>query len=423
MRLQNTFYLKFVAALFVAFIFYLECFVKNNKDFDIFIGASKLVFEGNSCYNVWLKSGTEGLKYFYSPLFAILLFPLKDSPQLVYNFIWTGITVFFLYRSFTLLTFFLPISKLASKIQTVFFGLVVLTSLRYILDNLDLGQMTPFLLWASLESIKCIYSKKTITGAALLALAINIKLIPIAILAYLLYKKEWKAVSYTVLFFILFLFIPAMVIGYDFNSQLLDQWMATLTDTTVKSIHDDAGRPGLSSFIPSLVMDTPIKYSFHRNFLHLNELQANYVLNGFRLIFILMAIYLMGRPFQKVDTKKSLFYDLSLVCVFIPLVFPHQGKYSFLYLLPAYAYCIYSLIRMQNMKPKIKYTYRWCLWLLILSFILVTATTDGLIGRKASDFTEYLHLISYGSFCLLGVLILLKPKRSLSVSPKMYAVN
>lgn len=417
MRFFKTPLFKILGVLVLTFIFYQECFVKNNKDFDIFIGASQLVFEGKNCYEVWLKSGAEGLRYFYSPLFAVLLFPVKDLPQVAYNFVWTGINLFFICRIFKLLPFFLPLNRFSENKRTVFVLLLFLLTTRYMLDNLDLGQMTFLLVWASMESMRLVYEKKYLTGSALLALIINIKLIPLAFVFYLLYKREFRAVLLTTAFFILYLFLPAIFIGPSFNNELLQNWFHSLSGTTVHSIHDDAGRPSLSSLIPSLLMDTPLQFDFKRNILNLPEGTVNTILNSIRFLILLILTLLFGKPFQTIKNKKKLFYDLSLVCLTTPLIFPHQGKYSFFYLLPAYAYCLYSIIKLKALQNKLKSVYQLCKVLLIISFCLVTLTTDGLIGRKASNFTEYLHLISYGSMILLIALIFLKPKTILRKLP------
>ena len=64
-----------------------QVIVKPNKDFDIFIGASKYIEEGKSCYGVWFHSGDSGLKYYYSPLFGLIMYPFSCLPQLVYNIV------------------------------------------------------------------------------------------------------------------------------------------------------------------------------------------------------------------------------------------------------------------------------------------------------------------------------------------------
>lgn len=404
-------YAKVILCLVGVVLLIFESVVQNNKDFDVFIGASRLVAEGKTCYEVWLKSGTSGLKYFYSPLFAVLLFPLNNLPQVAYNLVWTGLSMLVIYRSFTVLSFFLPVNKLSVASRRLFYILAVASVARTIVDNLALGQMTFILVWGAMEAMRLIFIKKEIAGSALLALIINIKIIPIGLLAYLVYKKKLNAAFFTVLFCVLYLYLPAVFIGYEFNRQLLHDWLSSLTGTEAKSIYNDIGRSSLSSLIPSFLLDTPVQFSIKRNFLNLNEQQVNLVLNVARVLLLAFVAFLSGRPFRGFQNRKNLLYDVALVCIATPLVFPHQGKYAYFYMLPAYAYVIYKLIKLRALKhrPAYKNTYRLALFFITLSFVLITLTTDGVIGRKLSDAAEYLHLMVYGALCLLTGMAVFRP--------------
>jgi hypothetical protein len=413
MKFLNRYSVTLLIICLLALVY--ESVVQHNKDLDIFIGASRLIFEGKSCYEVWIPSGTGALKYFYSPLFAVILAPLKDMPQVACNLIWLSLSFVIIYRTFWLFNYFLPLNNFPDKKKRLFYFLCIACCARYILDNLALGQMTFMMVWGSLEVIRLVSLKKYVWASALLALIINFKIIPIAILAYLIYKKEFRAVILTCVFSIICLFLPVIFLGYDFNNSLLHSWLGSLTGTASNSIYDDIGRPSLSSLIPSLVMDSEMQFSLKRNFLHLNGSGTNMVLNGIRAVFLIFLVYLFGKPFKKAAAKKSVFYDLSLICIATPLLFPHQGKYSVYYLLPAYAYCIYSLIKLHAVRNRVKCKkiYNYTLIFLCFSFSFVTLTTDSVIGRRLSDFTEYLHFITYGSLGLLIAMVFLKPRQSL----------
>jgi hypothetical protein len=407
MKFVNTVYFKILTVLFLLFLVYQECFVKPNKDFDIFIEAAKLISAGQQCYDLWL--GQAALKYYYSPLFGVLLFPFTHVPQIVYNLFWLICNFFFIYRSMTLLKFYLPLQTLSNKKIRLLYALCILSCARFIMDNLDLGQMTPMLLWGTLESVRLIYLKKIIPGAGLLALIINIKIIPVAVLAYLVYKREYRATALVLVFSLIYLFLPAIVIGYGYNNALLMSWYRSISGTHANSIAEDAGRPSLSSLIPALFSPSEIQFGIKRNFVSLPVESATMVLNISRVLLLLILACLFGRPFQKIKNSVTLFFDISLVCLATPLVFPHQGKYSILYLLPAYAYTLFTLI---HYKAEALKKGKFAMLLVVLSFILCTLTTDGLIGRRLSDACEYLHLITYGTFCLLAAMVILRPERN-----------
>ena len=393
------------AVVFTAFIFYLSWIVNLDKDLDIFIEASRLVFRGESPYENWL--GTAGLKYYYSPFFAMILYPLKDTPQLFYAFVWTLLNFYLVFRVFALLVELLAIRGIDVLRQRLFILFCLACSVRFLLDNLSLGQMTVMLLWATLETLRLWMAGKWLLAGALLALVINIKLLPVAVFCYFFYKGSWKVCLATAGFSILLLWIPSFVWGSAFNQQLHGDWLNTLTGTSVNSIVEDDNRPGLSSLIPSLVTETPVKFGLQRNFMELGPGAVQIVTNIGRLLFVLFGVALISGPLKKPGSTARAFYDMSVICLLTPLVYPHQGKYALLYTLPAYAVCIWFLL--QTEKPWRVTGYRPVFILVAISFILVTLTTDGVITRTGSDFAEYYHLLSYGTFALLAALWKMKP--------------
>ena len=407
-------YFKIAALIFTIALLWYESFIQHNKDLDVFIGASDLISQHKNCYNVYIQTDAYYLRYFYSPLFAILLYPLKDLPQVVYNLIWLSFNFLVLFRSFVLLTYFLKLTALKIRLKHLFYILLIASMARYIVDNLALGQMTFILVWGSLESMRLIFEKKLIWGSALLALIINFKIIPIALFAYLAYKREFRAVLVTTFFSVVFLFLPAIIIGYNFNNELLGNWYLTLTEVHNDSINEDLGLPSLSSLVPALLMDMKLLFPIKRNFVNLDASDVTIILNIVRVVFLILAAVLFGQPFHKNLSKQKLFYDLSILCILTPLIFPHQGKYSVYYLFPAYAYCIYFLVRFRAIRTQIvaKKIYKPIMIFTFISFVLVTLTTDGLIGRYFSDFAEYLYLITFGIFSLLIAMVYLKPKRT-----------
>jgi hypothetical protein len=402
-----------LAIAFTAF----QLSVKPNKDLDIFIQASQLIYNGKNCYDIWLISAGEGLKYFYSPLFAVLLFPIKDASQLVYDLVWLLVNYILVWRIFDLIAYFLPTHKLKGKKKKWFWFFCVAAMGRYIFDNLDLGQMTFILVWGSLESMRLVHAKKLWQAAALLALIINFKIIPLTLLVYLVYKREFKAAGFTVLFWIAYLFLPAIVLGFKFNNLLLHNWYATLSGTSANSIIEDVGRQSFSAFIPALFMNTPVQFSTQRNIADLSPETVKMILLGVRCFILLCVVLLISKPFKIISSPRNLLFDIGVICLVTPLFFPHQGKYSFLYLLPAYAYCIFTLMEMSQLKSENeeKKGYGIALSFIILSFILLTLTTDGLIGRNFSNLAEYLHFITFGALSLLICMAILKPKSTAKV--------
>jgi len=410
----NSIWLKIFLCLLIIAIVLNESFINVNKDFTIFIEASKLVFEGKNCYNIWLHSGTAGLKYYYSPLFAVILFPLKDLPQGVANFGWLSFNLFLILRIFRLVVSLLEIRKEPTLNIQYFILFLLLVSFRFIFDCFSLGQMTFILVWATLESLRLINQNKKIRGSFLLALVINIKLLPIAVLAYYFYKGELKAAFLTTIFWVAFLIVPSFFIGFNFNNLLLAEWFESIFNASTNSLTEDYGRQSLSSFVPALFMETPIQFGIKRNLLNLSSSQVTILLSLLRMLIIIMTLLIIGNPFNNAIDSKKTYYEISLICALTPLFFPHQGNYSFLYLLPAYAYCIFVIMKETSNKMETVGRINYCIsfGFIILSFTLGTLTTSGILGRKLANISEYLCCITISTLSLLISMILLRPKKS-----------
>jgi hypothetical protein len=205
------------------------------------------------------------------------------------------------------------------------------------------------------------------------------------------------------LFFCLSLFLPGLIIGFDFNATLLYDWQKTLTETDNNSIAEDYGRQSLSSFIPALFMETPIQFNLRRNLFTCSPETVKVILNAVRLCLLFIVALALGKPFKKSESKAEVLFGLALVCLCIPLIFPHQGKYATLFVLPAYTYTLCALAIMSSRK-----TFITQLILLATTFVLLTLTTDGVIGRQLSNICEYFNFITLGSLLLLCQLLTLR---------------
>ena len=404
----------FLAGLILLLLIFFESFIKVNKDFDVFIGASNLLLEGKSCYNVWMPSGKISLIYFYSPVVAFLFSPLTYLPKQGTYVVWMILNYFFLYRTFKCIAYFLDLNTLSEKIKKVFFVLLLICSLRFILYNFDMGQMTLFLLFASLESVRLILEKKTIAGAALLALAIVVKLLPLPVLAYLIYRKEFKAAISVILFFISILFLPGLFLGMDFNIRLLQEWWAILKNIGMPSPENDIDRPNLQGMLYSLLMESSGKVPLKRNIFSFRPETILWTLRISSAVLVTISIYFLRTfPFRKIESKMMHFYGLSYLLLIAPLIAPRQENYSLSLAVPAIAYCLYMALKSyQNhqtsgSKPGIKEILSYAG--IILSFIFLTITSDGIIGRPLSRIAEHFYLIQTGILILILPLSLFVP--------------
>lgn len=411
-KVQKKHIIFILSLLLVITYIIIQSFKKG--DFNTFLNAAMLLREGQNCYNVWINGGA----YSYSPFFAILLIPLTFLNAPFPQLIWLAFDVFLLFRLWKIINFYLDTNKLILKNKIIWNIVVTALILRFTLHNFELIQMTIFLVYCTIESLYLIYLKKPIAGALILSLGIISKILPIVILPYLLYRKEFKAFIGVLVFVFIFVFFPVIIYGWEFNTVLLTDWWKVINPSniefTIEQNKFGEGVLGLSGFIPALFQYSNTEYNvpFIRTICQIDGAYIVQILNALRLILILFTIYFLRTlPFVKNTKKLHFFWEISYICAITPLIFPHQRKYEFFFLYPAISYVIYFLLyNSQNkLKGLLLGKHRFIIVLLIIFFLLTTITTDGIIGDYLNYLSDYYKTITIGTFLLIIILSMCKP--------------
>jgi hypothetical protein len=387
----------------------------GNGDFKVFLGAAKLLRNGDNIYSNWIfvSNGAYGL-YYYSPLFALLLIPFNSMPNFIPNLIWLLLSVYFLYRIWQLIRIYFDLEKFDKPERNLLLILTFLFTVRFIHLNIAMIQMTIYLLWSIFESMHSFNSKQHLKGSVILALAINIKILPIVMIPYLIYRNKLKPVLFTIGFLFAFLLIPSLFIGFEFNNYLLSEWWKVINplnnehmiETGLK-MHD------LTALIPVILFKTSGEIELRRNIVNIDFKYVELILNSIRLLLILFTFYFLKTPpFKPAKSKIHELWELSYIILLIPLIFPHQQKYAFVLIFPTVAYVMYFLIFLYRFDQQEYKKSRWKTMriLLIIIFILTTITTDGIIGIPLNRITQHYKTITYGAILLLYVLTMCHPK-------------
>ena len=397
--------------LSIVILTYLYFESANKGDFHIFLEASKSLFIGE---NIFQKTYFDGYHYFYSVLFAIIIYPLTFIPVHVTLFLWLCFNILLLCRLYYILSSLLPLQTFSQKQKNIFWILALVFSFRLIVENLHVAQMTILLLYLCLEGIHCIQNKRIIQGAFLIALGINIKLLPIVLLPYLLYRKQFKAVLWVILFYAVLAFIPALIIGYEQNNLLLKTWLQLINPLNANHILDVEERSfhGLSTLLSILLVENvPDMYALNlkRNIANVTLSQLSYILTITRLSLVIFTLYFLRTfPFKTITSKYYQFWELSYILLLIPLIFPHQQHYGFLFIAPAYLYCLYQLIHQKSKSQNLKQ------YLLVTIMVIVYFVTNlKLILGEFNPYYEHYKLLTYGALLLIIPLSILKPKSEL----------
>jgi hypothetical protein len=259
--------------------------------------------------------------------------------------------------------------------------------------------------------LKLIKEEKFVIGSLLLAGVISIKLLPLVVLPYLIYRAYFREAFLTIFFIIVLNSLPIFIYGKEGFLQILNEWWRIVNPTnvefTLRQNSGDESTHGLSAFVPAFFSESTLRYGLRRHFLVLDSSQIIALLLVFRMFFIALTLYfLRSKPFKKAVTSYQFMWEVSYLLMVIPLLFPQQMKYAFALLLPAFSYIIFYIMMMKRgMK------FRILIGLMCLVFLLTTVTTDGIIGKQYYLYAQYFKLITWGNFVLIFTLALCLPEQ------------
>jgi hypothetical protein len=377
-------------------------------DFEVFLNAGKNIAEGKNIY----LSNASGFKYFYSPLFATLLSFFYHVPDVVPILIWKILSLVFLFRMWILTEkLFINYTGFSQNQRMIYQAGVFTASFFLLFSCFHLVQMTVFLLWAILEGLYQVEHKKRIKlGAAILALAINIKIMPIVLVPWLIYRNHFNAVFYTILWSVLFLLTPGFFIGFSYNDFLMLQWFEALNPT--KQIHildlDETGFHSLTSFFAALLSQghgTHWDLEAKRNIANLDPTTITWIIRGAQLLLIGFTLRILNtKPFNPVPGQLHFFREISYILLITPLVFPHQQVYGFLLAFPAIAYCIYMFMLEKRAGIGLNAAH-------VVFFLAVIIINLELFMGFARAWLWHYKTLTYGILLLVVALVLLNPKK------------
>jgi hypothetical protein len=407
MRLNK--YLK-VVVIILAVFYAFKC-AGNGHDFEVFVDAGGKIIHG---LNIYKPPFAQNLNYYYSPLFALLLSPFSYLPIIVPQFLWILFSYFLMYRIWVLSTAYFNYSDFSIKQQRLWLFITFILALRFLLLDVGFVQMTTFLLWATLQSMSLFKQKKYVLGGALLALAINIKLLPLAFVVYLAYRNQWKPALLTIFFFVVYLFVPALYLGWEGNNSLLHDWFATLNPSNKEwLVEAENGPSSLVALIPVYITDTTGVLAFKRNFMKLNFGQVSLIVNVVRLVFVLFTlVFLRTLPFKAINSNLRRYWEMSYLFIVIPLIYPHQQQYAFVFITPVFIYLSYYFIANWDAVKKNMNAFLWAL-LIIVGINFTPLISSGIITHYVFDLLLYLRILPMAAIMLIVLLWICRPKAEL----------
>jgi hypothetical protein len=195
----------------------------ENKDYDIWYKAGRLVVDGGNLYTVREQTGRRVFEFMYPPVAAVFLAPLTVCGKLPFLLSLDVInSLSWLLCLLLAVRLAEPIGKRASMAAYI---LPAVCTVAYVYDAYLLGQPNLMLLACMLAAFLALRHKKDRTAGALFAFATACKAFPALSLGYLVYRRQWRAAAAMVVFLGLFLVVlPAPVRGVNRTISELRTW-------------------------------------------------------------------------------------------------------------------------------------------------------------------------------------------------------
>lgn len=381
---------------------------KNGDDFDVFLDAAQKLAKGE---NIYQPPFYHGLQYYYSVLFAMLLIPFSSNTYIA-AVAWSLLSFIWLYRGLQLIISYLDFSSLSAKQYMYWFGLTVLLSLQFVMYDISQLQVTIFLLWAILESLHWIEKGQNTLGGALLALAINIKIMPVLILPYLFYRGYFKALAVSVLCFVGLIFLPSLFIGHNLNMFLHAEWWAIINPGQKEHLFETGiGLHSITAFLPVYLTETSGEMDYRRHLFHFKSEQVAMSIQVARLFIIALSLlYFRSLPFSRERNRLKMYWEISFFTLIIPLLLPHQQKYAFLLAIPMVCYLLYFFIK-TNSIPKSKLDK--IVLAIFYGCMLVYSPLYGMdiIGKFLFALTQHYRLLTICTLLLIPISLYCNPLR------------
>jgi hypothetical protein len=224
------------------------------------------------------------------------------------------------------------------------FALPGFATVTFVFDMFDLGQPNLVLLAMMLYGFWLMQHQRPWMAGGMFALATAIKVFPVAVLPYLVWRRRWKAVASTLVFLGLFLFVvPAPVRGFQHNIAELKTWYQGMVGSSSEKGFGQRDEQNWSWVNQSIIavthrltrpvnynQDEPAKPPRTMNFVDVSFKTANWIVLAISLAIGLGFLAVMPRRERR--TPRSDAEELGILFCLMTVASPLARQYYFMWL-------------------------------------------------------------------------------------------
>ena len=307
----------------------------KTKDYPLWFWAGQQVLQGRDLYPSDPKAYFE---FIYPPLPAVLL----ATPS------YFGKVPLYLCLSFLNAVAWWMTAQLSNAMTGSgkipgpwLFALPGFVTISFVFDMFDLGQPNLVLLAMMLLGFWFLQHERPWMAGSMFALATAIKVFPVAVFPYLVWRRRWASAASMVVFLGIFLFVvPAPVRGFQHNVSELKTWFQGMVGSSSEQGFGQRAEQNWSWVNQSIIavthrltrpvnynQDNPAKQPAYMNLLDLDFRTANWVVLAVSLAIGLGYVAVMPPPARTTPLSEA--EELGLLFCLMTVASPLARQYYF----------------------------------------------------------------------------------------------
>jgi hypothetical protein len=310
----------------------------KTKDYPLWFWAGHQILEGKDLYP---SDPKEYFEFIYPPLSAILLAIPSYFGKIPLYLLLSVMNA----AAWWMTAQFSNAMTGAGRIPSPWlFALPAFVTVSFVFDMFDLGQPNLVLLVMMLYGFWLLQHERPWMAGSMFALATAIKVFPMAVFPYLVWRRKWKAVAGMVVFLGIFLFVvPAPVRGYQHNISELKTWYQGMVGSSSEQGFGQRAEQNWSWVNQSIIavthrltrpvnynQDNPAKPPQFMNLVDLDFKTANWIVVAISLAIGLGFIAVL--PARSRITRLSEAEELGILFCLMTVASPLARQYYFLWL-------------------------------------------------------------------------------------------
>ncbi len=217
-------------------------------------------------------------------------------------------------------------------------------TISFVFDMFDLGQPNLMLLAMMLYGFWLMQQARPWLGGSMFALATAIKVFPVAVLPYLVWRRQWAAAASMVVFTLVFLFVvPAPVRGFEHNVAELKTWYRGMVGASSEKGFGQRDEQNWSWVNQSIIAMThrltrPVNYNQDDPSKPVRTMNVVDISFGAANIVVLVVCAVLGLAFvlvmprEKRRTPRSDAEELGILFCLMTVASPLARQYYFIWL-------------------------------------------------------------------------------------------